>query len=71
LVDDHRFYLKTDVKSFYDSISHEKFCKLLSHFLKDYLDQTNYVKYDIDNFLSEFYDILFKVAKYRSKSLPQ
>ena len=71
LVDDHNFYLKTDVKSFYDSISHEKFCKLLSHFLKDYLDQTNYIKYDIDNFLSEFYDILFKVAKYRSKSLPQ
>lgn len=71
LIRNHNFYLKTDIKSFYDSIPHDRLFKLFSHFLKDYLKREKYLEYDVDNFLSDFCDIIFKVSRYTNKGLPQ
>lgn len=71
LINQHNFYLKTDIKSFYDLIPHDNLCQLLSQFLKGYLKREKYVEYGVDNYLLDFYDILFKVAKYSNKGLPQ
>lgn len=71
LIRNHSYYLKTDIKSFYDSIPHDRLFKLFSHFLKDYLKRKKYLEYDVDNFLSDFCDIIFKVSRYTNKGLPQ
>lgn len=71
LIQNHNYYLKTDIKAFYDSIPHDDLCKLLSQFLKDYVKKEDYIKHDLDNYLSEFYDILFKISRYTNKGLPQ
>lgn len=71
LIKQHKFFMKTDIKTFYDSIPHHKFGYLISRFMRDHLTVEKYINNNIDNFLSEFNDILFKISQYSTKGIPQ
>ena len=71
LIKQHSFFMKTDIKTFYDSIPHHKFGYLISRFMRDHLIVEKYINNNIDNFLSEFNDILFKISQYSTKGIPQ
>ena len=66
-----KYFLEMDIKSYYDSISHEKLWALLLRFMKDFMSEESYITSDIDNFLADFHDILFKISKYNSIWIPQ
>ena len=34
--------------------------------MKDFMSEESYITADIDNFLADFHDILFKISKYNS-----
>lgn len=66
-----KYFLEMDVKSYYDTISHEKLWALLLRFMKDFMSEESYITSDIDNFLADFHDILFKISKYNNIWIPQ
>ena len=65
LLQDNQFYIETDIEGFYDNISHDSLIHNLSEFFRIYGDNNS------DDFIYKFSWILFKVAWYTKKWIPQ
>lgn len=65
LINDNKFYIETDIKSYYDNINHEVLIEKIKHFFHRYGNQ------DTNNFLYTFSNILFKVNGYGKSWIPQ
>lgn len=64
-------YLTSDIKEFYDSVSHAKLINLIGRLFRDFVGSEYYMENDIDNFLHEFSNILFKISQYKKYWIPQ
>lgn len=65
LIGNYDYYIETDLKSFYDTIDHDKLIWLLSEFSKIHGTKNT------DSLMYKFTNILFKVNWYRKIWLPQ
>lgn len=65
LIKDSKYYIETDIKSYYDNINHELLIEKLKHFFHKYW------KLNTDDFLYTFSNILFKVNGYGKSWIPQ
>ena len=70
LFDENDFFIETDIKWFYDNISHDNFILLLKKFFNEFWwDFIN--KKEFDNILKKFNEILKKVSGYDNRWIPQ
>lgn len=70
LFNDNDYFIETDIKWFYDNISHDNFILLLKKFFNEFWwDFIN--KKEFDTILKKFNDILKKVSGYNNRWIPQ
>ena len=69
-IEEYKYYIETDVKSFYDTINHDILIRRLNDFLKDNISEGSKTE-KIDELMFEMSKILYKVSGFTKIWIPQ